>query len=98
MVGGYFDHEFREQTWRLFEAFRRGEARLVISDLTLRELEPAPQFVRDLINELPKEVINATTESLDLAPAISKREQWAKQAGRMRNTLRLPQSRKLMCS
>jgi len=40
---------------------------LVVSDLSLRELEPAPQFVRDLIDELPKEVINRTTESLDLA-------------------------------
>jgi hypothetical protein len=67
VIGGYFDHEFREATWRLFDAFRRGEARMVISDLTLRELEPAPEHVRVLVDEIPKEMLATSPESLELA-------------------------------
>ncbi len=67
VIGGYFDDEFREKTRRLFDAFLRGEARMVLSDLTLRELEPAPERVRILVDGLPKEMIETSTESLELA-------------------------------
>jgi predicted nucleic acid-binding protein len=67
VIGGYFDDEFREKTRQLFDAFLRGEARMVLSDLTLRELEPAPERVRILIDQFPKETIKTSTESLELA-------------------------------
>jgi len=67
VIGGYFDPEFADKTARLFDDFRHGRARLVISDLTLRELEPAPEHVRVLVDEFPKETIRTTAESLELA-------------------------------
>jgi hypothetical protein len=38
VIGGYFDPEFEIPTRRLFAMFERGEARLVLSDLTIDEL------------------------------------------------------------
>jgi len=35
------------------DAFVRGDLTLVLSELTLRELEPAPQAVRDVLAEIP---------------------------------------------
>jgi len=55
VIGGYFDHEFREATRRLFDAFRRGEALMVLSTLTATELLKAPQRVRDFIGDFPSE-------------------------------------------
>lgn len=48
VFGGYFDREFAEPTRRLFEMFERGQARLVLSDLTVGELVRAPPRVREL--------------------------------------------------
>lgn len=67
VIGGYFDPEFEVATQRLFQMFARGETTMVISDLTLRELEPAPEAVRALIDVYPHELIKASPESLKLA-------------------------------
>jgi predicted nucleic acid-binding protein len=53
VFGGYFDPEFEVPTRRLFEMFIRGEARLVLSDLTMRELGRAPKRVRVLLQDVP---------------------------------------------
>ena len=53
VFGGYFDPEFEIPTRRLFEMFIRGEARLVLSDLTMRELGRAPRRVRLLLLDVP---------------------------------------------
>jgi len=44
-LGGCEDEEFREPSLRLLEAFVRGELTLVLSELTLRELDVAPEIV-----------------------------------------------------
>ena len=67
VIGGYFDPEFEIATRRLFEMFRRAEATMVISDLTLRELGPAPEAVRVLVDEYPRETIKASPASQELA-------------------------------
>jgi predicted nucleic acid-binding protein len=69
VIGGYFDDEFREKTWRLFDAFLRGEARMVLSTLTGSEILEAPKRVRDFIGDFPceKEIIEESDESRDLA-------------------------------
>ena len=36
------------------DAFVRGDLMLVLSELTLRELEPAPPAVRDVLAEVPE--------------------------------------------
>ena len=55
VFGGCFDYEFEEWSNELMEEFKRGLKAVVISDLTLKELEGAPPHVRNLIKELPKE-------------------------------------------
>ncbi len=64
VIGGCEDDEFREESRRLFELFRRGDATLVISKVTLRELETAPSRVRDI----PIQVAEARLETLAESP------------------------------
>ena len=69
VLGGYFDDEFNVDTKLLFDEILRGEYKLVISDLTERELVNAPEKVRTLLRDLKIdfEVISVTKESIDLA-------------------------------
>lgn len=69
VLGGYFDDEFDVDTKLLFDEIVRGEYKLVISDLTERELVIAPEQVRALLKDLKVdfEVIAVTQESIDLA-------------------------------
>jgi predicted nucleic acid-binding protein len=72
VFGGAFDIEFDEPTLKLFEKVKTGEIICIYSDLTVGELDNAPQKVRDYFNELPKEhleFVRITDESLDLAKA-----------------------------
>ena len=52
VIGGYFDEEFEKETKLLFDKFIRGEYRLVVSDLTKRELLGAPDRVKTLLKDL----------------------------------------------
>lgn len=70
VIGGCCDEEFREHSVRLFDRFRAGGDILVISDLTLAEIEPAPQDVRAVLATVPAEMmeeIRFTGEAADLA-------------------------------
>ena len=70
--GGCEDDEFREPSRRLLEAFQRGELTLVLSELTVRELEGAPEAVRAVLGRVPDEHIEAlalSPEAEDLASA-----------------------------
>jgi len=55
VFGGCFDVEFEEWSNKLIEEFKAGLKVLVISDLTLKELEGAPSNVRSLVEEIPEE-------------------------------------------
>ena len=52
VFGGYYDVEFDEETRKLFRMIKRGEYRIVLSDLTLKELLKAPPRVKDLLFQL----------------------------------------------
>jgi len=69
VIGGYYDDEFNNDTMLLFEEILRGEYKLVISDLTERELINAPDKVRTLLKDLKVdfEVITVTQEAISLA-------------------------------
>jgi hypothetical protein len=70
VIGGCLDEEFKDASLRLINMFRVGEAVLVVSDLTLLELEEAPARVRAVLAEIPeahKEYIELTAEAVDLA-------------------------------
>ena len=53
VIGGCEDLEFTQWSTHLFNEFRRGLRIAVISDLTLRELEMAPQTVRLILDTIP---------------------------------------------
>ena len=55
VFGGCFDDEFEEWSNKLMREFNLGLKTVVISDLTLKELEGAPQYVRNLVGEIPEE-------------------------------------------
>ena len=70
VVGGCYDFEF--QTWSnlLFDEFIVGNSVAVLSDLTLQELETAPERVRNKILEIPthyKRLLTVTDEANKLA-------------------------------
>lgn len=51
-IGGCFDVEFKEWSLTLFEEYKQGIKTLMLSDLTIQELEFAREEVRNKINEL----------------------------------------------
>ena len=53
VIGGCEDEEFSPWSRRLFEEFRKGLRIAVVSDLTRRELEKAPEGVRKILLSLP---------------------------------------------
>jgi len=72
VLGGCEDDEFREPSRRLVESFRRGEATLVLSELTIRELEAAPKGVRAVLGIVPSacvETLALSAEAEQLASA-----------------------------
>ena len=69
-LGGCFDKEFAEWSNALVEEFITGKKLLILSDLTLQELELAPQEVLDKLLQIPKEhqiVIGIIDEAVHLA-------------------------------
>jgi hypothetical protein len=70
VIGGCEDDEFRVHSRRLMDAFVRGDLRLVLSELTLRELAPAPPAVREVLAMVPDghiEVVRLTPAADELA-------------------------------
>ncbi|MCY4593724.1 MAG: N-6 DNA methylase, partial [Bryobacterales bacterium] len=70
LIGGCEDEEFREPSRRLIERCARGEVTLVVSAITLQELEAAPQAVRQVLRAISTddlEVIAITEEVRKLA-------------------------------
>ncbi|MCC7430289.1 PIN domain protein [bacterium] len=70
VIGGCYDVEFEKWSIKLIEEFKKGEKIAVISDITLEELEEAPEKVRkilDLIPEIYKENLLLSKEVKDLA-------------------------------
>jgi len=70
VIGGCEDEEFRVHSRRLMDAFIRGDLRLVLSELTLRELAPAPPAVREVLAMVPDghiEVVRLTPAADELA-------------------------------
>jgi hypothetical protein len=71
-VGGCLDPEFAAGSQALFTRFHAGEYVMVLSDVTVAELQNAPEAVRSLISALPDEVVEGvlfTPEAERLAQA-----------------------------
>jgi len=70
VIGGCEDEEFQLHSRRLMDAFVRGDLTLVLSELTLRELAPAPPSVRGVLAAVPDghlEVVRLTSAADQLA-------------------------------
>ena len=68
--GGYYDMEFSEWTVPFIEQARQGKFTIVLSDITIGELQDAPLNVRSLPETIPAEfieLISITNEQLNLA-------------------------------
>lgn len=66
VFGGCFDDEFKTESVRFFEEVRQGRFIVVVSDVTLDELELAPDQVRGVLAMLPAdrvEIVNTSRES-----------------------------------
>ena len=70
VCGGYDDDEFEEWTVPFFEQAKQGRFIIVLSDVTLREIEPAPPRIRELAQSIPDEhieLVSLTEEQDQLA-------------------------------
>ena len=70
VIGGYFDAEWLTDTRELWAQARAGKWALVTSIITVRELQDAPEKVRQLFEEtfrLPDELLAETDEAESLA-------------------------------
>lgn len=68
--GGHEDEEFEEWSIPFFEQARQGKFTIVLSDVTVRELVPAPLQVRQLADSIPDpylELVSLTQEQDNLA-------------------------------
>ena len=72
VIGGCHDDEFREHSKKLFAAFRQGEAKMLLSGITLDELADAPPAVRQATRTVPPEhteLLAVSKEAEELADA-----------------------------
>ena len=70
VIGGCVDAEFERASQLLMETFRRSEATLVISSLTLLELASAPAAVQAALSRVPeadREYVELTEDAVVLA-------------------------------
>ena len=61
VFGGYYDKEFSELTIPFFEQARLGIFSVVLSDVTLAELQNAPENVQNLPTTIPRQFIETVT-------------------------------------
>lgn len=72
VFGGVYDVEFEELSLQLFERVKAGHIICVYSELTVGELNIAPETVKNFFTNLPEaylEFVSVTDESLELARA-----------------------------
>ena len=68
VIGGYFDEEFEEHTCKLFDEFKNGKYKPVISSHVIAELENgAPENVKDNLRKLNYEEFTVNEEMIHLA-------------------------------
>jgi len=70
VFGGYFEPEFELWTKLLIDKIIKGEIKMLYSQLTEIELNGAPQYVKDLVKQIPDKYIEflaITDEANELA-------------------------------
>lgn len=72
VVGGCFDHQFKEYSLGLFGEFRKGVKRMMYSSAVLNELKPARKEIIDQLETVPtvfKIEVKITVKALKLSKA-----------------------------
>jgi len=71
VFGGVFDNEFRAPSEEFFEEIRKGRFSLVTSAVVQAEIDPAPQQVKELFEEMLAiaELIDITEDAISLRDA-----------------------------
>lgn len=70
VIGGCFDEDFAVESNTLLDQIKNGKYIAVISDMTLKELELAPDKIKGVLKEIPSKnliEIAITKEVIDLA-------------------------------
>lgn len=67
VVGGCLDDEFAADSRRIFGMARSGRLILLLSDVVVAEIEPAPANVKRILDELPERCIRRVPISTDVA-------------------------------
>jgi hypothetical protein len=63
VFGGCFEEKFSGASTRFFEQVRDGTFVLVVSDVTFRELDPAPAHAWSLLGTIPADYIEEVVSS-----------------------------------
>jgi hypothetical protein len=67
VIGGYFDAVFEEATKKLFDKFRNGEYKAIVSTHTYGELnDGAPEIVKSNLETISYEKFDITDEMINL--------------------------------
>ena len=68
VIGGYFDEEFKEHTRKLFDEFKNGKYKPIISSHVIAELENgAPEKVKENLKTLDYNELEVNDEMIKLA-------------------------------
>jgi predicted nucleic acid-binding protein len=67
VLGGCFDPEFEEHSRRIIDGVRSGTLVALLSELVLRELQPAPASVRELVASLRGDQVEMVPITADMA-------------------------------
>lgn len=65
IIGGCEDEEFSSASLKLVESIRKGEFKVLVSDLLVRELSLAPESIRGILQSIPLENIEQISETED---------------------------------
>lgn len=66
VFGGCFDEEFAEASLALFEQIKAGQFVLKVSSVTVKDLNRAPEQVRQVLAALPPEVVEFIADSPEI--------------------------------
>ena len=67
VIGGCFDERFATDSLRVFDLARLGSLTLIVSDVVVAELAPAPQPVRAMFDGLPPSILEVRATDDDVA-------------------------------
>lgn len=66
VIGGCFDEKFAFDSRRVFDLAIEGKLAIIISDIVLTELAPAPEPVRAVLDVLPTELLDIRRTDLEI--------------------------------